>query len=300
MDYKFIPLLKTTPAGSAYTIGHAMIWHPGEQLRIKLIVSEAAIERDFIDIPFSNSKAHQRPGIKAQPHPGYTVREAAEKFGGGLAYFNAGEMGMLNFPIIVDGKLITKPKPIKTLFQKRWEPLEGEFIFFIQYPDGKVEIQALQVANNHLNFNLPKGSWGFSAPYVFRDGGHVPLKNPPPGCSPNSQEVLFPGRETLAPISAIGIDQENKVIRISLVGDADHPRDVDRLPTEYDLVYYLNEFNVVNALYMGASGDVQYYDSQTQTLGIGSERPKKADSKWLLKEGQTERGLTVIAVLYSA
>jgi hypothetical protein len=54
---------------------------------------------------------------------------------------------------------------------------------------------------------------------------------------------------------------------------------------------------VVDALYAGGSGDVQYYDAETRTLVAAPERPKSADRRWLLREGQCERGLSVIAVL---
>jgi hypothetical protein len=275
-----------------------MRWRPSHKLKFKLIISEAAIERDFNEIPFSNLKAYQKPGVKPTPHPGYSVREAVEKFAGGLAYFNAGEMGMLNFPIIVDGNLVTKPKPAKALFQNQWQPLNEAYTFFIQYGNGEVEIRDLPIKDNQLLAPLPQGAYGFSAPYIIKDGQHLPLKNPPPGQAPNSQEVLYSGGgKTLAPISAMGIDKHHKVVRISLIGDAAGPQRIERYPTEHDLVHYLQEFNLVAALYTGASADVQYYDSATQTLGLGPERPKNPEAKWILREAQTERGIAVIGIL---
>jgi hypothetical protein len=300
MDYEFVSLPKVSSNGLSFILGHAMIWCPDKDIKLKLIVSNAAIERDFNETPCSNIKKHQKTGVKPTPHPGYSIREAVEKFADGLAYFNAGEMGMLKFPIIVDGKLVTKPKPIKVLFQERWEPINEDFTFFIQYPTGEVEIEDLPIRDNQFIANLPRGTYGFSAPYIVKDGKHIPLKNPPSGYAPNSQEVLHPGGKTQSPISAIGIDKQRRVVRISLVGDIDNPNDTKRFPTEYDLIYYLQEFNVVNALYTGASADVQYYDSKTRTLGIGPERPKSIDRKWVLREGQTERGITVIGVLMVA
>ena len=337
MDYQFTPLQKVSSNGSSATIGHAMIWRPSKKLMVTLLVSQAAIERDFNEIPFSNMKKYQKPGIRPAPHPGHSIREAVEKFPGGLvqlggnpsvvfwqdaspncltisrlnqdfqllkdlhreivAYFNAGEMGILNCPIIMDGQLITKPKPIKALFQKEWEPINGIYTFFMQYPTGKVQIEDLPIRNNQFTASFPKGTYGFSAPYIIKEGKHTPLKTPPSGQAPNSQEVLFPGGKTQAPISAIGIDKQGRVIRISLVGDVDKPNEPEHFPTEYDLIDHLQQFNVVTALYTGASADVQYYDSNTQTLGIGPERPKSADRKWLLREGQTERGIAVIGVL---
>lgn len=277
-----------------------MIWRPNKELKLKLLVSDAAVKRDFSEIPFSNLKKYQKPGVQPAPHPGNSVRQVTKEFAGGLAYFNAGEMGLLNCPVIIDGKLITKPKPIKALFQKQWQPINQDYTFFIQYPSGQVKIEDLPIRDNQLISNLPPGTYGFSAPYLVKDSQHIPLKNPPPGQPPNSQEVLYPGGKTQAPISAMGINKHGRVVRISLVGDIDHPNDPKRFPTEYDLIDYLQEFDVVEALYTGASADVQYYDSQTQTLGIGPERPKNVDGKWILKEGQTERGITVIGVLMVA
>lgn len=297
MDYEFVPLEKISSDSSSFTIGHAMIWQPGKKLKLKLLVSDAAIERDFNETPFSNVKKFQKPGVKPAPHPGNSVREAAEEFPGGLAYFNAGEMGILNFPIVVDGNLITKPKPIKSLFQKRWEPINEDYSFIVQYPTGEVEIEDLPIRDNRLVSSLPKGTYGFSAPYIVKEGQHIPLKNPSSGHTPNSQEVLFPGGKAQASISAMGVDKHRRIIRISLVGDIDNPNATESFPTEYDLVSYLQEFDVVNALYTGASADVQYYDSKTGTLGIGPERPKSVDRRWVLREGQTERGIAVIGVL---
>jgi hypothetical protein len=299
MNYEFKTLQKTLTDGSTYPIGHAMIWQPGCDLKLKLIVSEAALKRDFVEIPFSNTKKYQKPGIKPEPHPGDSIREAVEKFPGGLAYFNAGEMGMLNFPIILDGALITKPKPIKALSQKQWEPLNADYTFFMQYYTGEVRIQDLSIKDNQLISPLPGGVCGFSAPYIVKDGKHIPLKNPSPGFAPNSQEVLYPGEDTQAPICALGVTKDHKVVRISLIGDLDNPNLVERQPTEYDLVHYLQEINVIDALYAGASADVQYYDSQTGTLGIGPERAKSVDAKWVLKKGQSERGIAVIGVLWN-
>ena len=300
MAYQFIPLRKVVPQVLDYTIGHTMIWRPDEGLKLRLIVSKVALERDFEAVPFSNSKVYQRPGVKPVPHPGYSLREAIEVVPGGVAYFNAGEMGMLNCPLIVDGQLVTKPEPVKALLQKRWEPLNGPFTFFVQLAEGRADICTVDIRDNRLVHPFDKGTYGFSAPYVLKNRAPVPLKNPAPGWAPNGQEVFFPGGKTQAPISAIGLTQAGDVIRISLVGDIDEPENVDRFPTEYDLIHYLDQFDVVDAIYTGASADVQYYDAQTQFLGVGPERPKPADRKWLLREGQSERGLTVIGVLLNA
>jgi len=299
MKYEFKTLSKVTQDGSVYPLGHAMIWQPGCNLKLKLIVSEAALKRDFNEIPFSNIKKYQKPGIKPEPHPGDSIREAVEKFPGGVAYFNAGELGMLNFPVILDGKLITKPQPVKALFQQQWEPLNETYTFLMQYPTGEVKIQNLPIKNNQLLSPLLKGTYGFSAPYIVKDGKHTPLKNPAPGAAPNSQEVLYPGKYTRAPICALGLTEKHEVVRVSLIGDLDNLNLVGRQPTEYDLVHYLQELNVVDALYAGASADVQYYNSPTETLGIGPERTKNAEAKWVLKEGQTERGLAVIGILWN-
>jgi hypothetical protein len=296
MDYEFIALKKSLPTGADYINGHAMRWPPCDTLNLELIVSSAAIARDFADIPLT--KKYEKPGVQAMPHPGNSVREVVAKYKGGLAYFNAGELGMFNFPIIVGGELIAKPNPAKSLGQRRWTPLNDSFTFFLQYPSGQVEIRDLPIINNQLVVPVPKGTYGFSAPYLFKSGRHLPLKNPAPGQPLNSQEVLFPaGGSTSAPISALGLDTSDRVVRVALVGDSANPDDTTRLPTELDLADYLRELNIVDALYTGASGDVQYYDRQTQTLVAAPERPKSADGRWVLRAGQTERGLTVIAVL---
>lgn len=297
MDYEFIPLTKAATDGLTYTIGHAMRWRPSHKLCLQLLVSQAAIARDFMEIPAA--KAYERPGIQAAPVPADNIREAVAKFPGGIAYFNASELGLLKFPIIVDGRLITKPAPSKALNQQQWEPLNEVFSFFVQYPDGQVAIEELAIADNHLGRGLSPGVCGFSAPYILKDGQHLPLKNPPPGQSTRSQEVFFPAGGVPAPISAIGLDNAGRVVRVSLVGNIACPGQLERLPTEYDLAGCLKQLNVVNALYAGGSADVQYYDSQTQTLIAAPERPKSADRKWLLRAGQTERGLSVIAMLVS-
>lgn len=293
--YYFVVLHKESSESSRYPLGHAMIWQPNASLRLQFIVSFAAIERDFVAVP--GALRYARPGTSAAPHPGHTVREAAAKFPNGLAYFNAGEMGLLNFPLILDGKLVTKPRPARSLRQRRWAPLYGDYTFFVQHPDGRVEIADLPLRDNQLVQTLPQGTCAFSAPYILRNGEHVPLRTPPRGQPPNAQQVLFPGGETRAPISALGLASGGDVVRVSLLGDLQHPDDLERLPTEQDLVDVLRRLNVVDALYTGASGDVQYYDRASGMLGIGRERAKSPDAQWLLREGQTERGLTVIAAL---
>jgi len=279
-------------------MGHAMIWQPGPDLRLRFIVSFGAIERDFVTVP--GARKYERAGMPASPHPGLSVRKAVERFPGGVAYFNAGEMGLLNTPLILDGKLVTKPRPARALRQQRWAPLNDDYTFFIQYPDGRVEISDLPLRDNRLLVPLDKGTCAFSAPYILRGGQHVPLRNPAPGQHPNAREVLFPGGETRAPISALGLTTSGEVVRVSLIGDLERPHDLQRLPTERDLVDVLRRLNVVDALYTGASGDVQYYDHTMDTLGVGRERDKSPDARWLLREGQTERGLTVIGVLAHA
>ncbi|MBN1991661.1 MAG: hypothetical protein JW953_03085 [Anaerolineae bacterium] len=47
MNYEFIALSQKTGDGSVYPAGHAMRWQPGEKLKLQLLVSQAAIERDF-------------------------------------------------------------------------------------------------------------------------------------------------------------------------------------------------------------------------------------------------------------
>jgi len=272
-----------------------MIWHPSAGLRLRFVISFPAIERDFVTTP--GARRYERPGTRAAPHPGYTVREAVERFPEGLAYFNAGEMGLLNFPLFLDGQLVTKPQPARSLRQRRWAPLNDDYSFFIQHNDGRVEIRDLAIRANELVQPLSQGANAFSAPYIVRDSQHVPLVNPPSGQPPNARQVLFPGGQTRAPISALGLALGGDVVRVSLIGDLERPDAIDRLPTEHDLVDILTSLNVTDALYTGASGDVQYYDRPTGTLGIGRERAKSPDAQWLLRDGQTERGLTVIAVL---
>jgi hypothetical protein len=51
MDYEFVPLQKVSSNGSSFTMGHAIIWQPGKGLTLKLFVSEAAIARDFHNLP---------------------------------------------------------------------------------------------------------------------------------------------------------------------------------------------------------------------------------------------------------
>jgi hypothetical protein len=291
--YQFISLKSD---GAIYTVGHAMLWRPCGDLRMQLLISNAAVERDFVEIPLA--KRYERPGVRAVPHPGDSVREAVQRFGGGLAYFNAGEMGLLNFPLIVDGGLVAKPAPSKALFQTKWSPLNGTYSFFLQYPDGSVAIRDLEIVQDQLIVPLPRDTCGFSAPYIYKEGRHVPLKNPAPDHPPRSQEVLFPaGGQCRTPVSALGIDDRGRAVRISLVGDVGDPGRVERLPTEHDLARYLAELHVVDALYTGGSADVQYNDRPTGTLVAAPERPKSADRRWMLRAGQAERGLTVIAVL---
>jgi len=298
VDYRFVRLYSESRQGPRYPIGHAMIWQPNADLRLHLIVSSEAIERDFVTVP--GAPKYEHAGTRALPHPGWSVREAVERFPGGVAYFNSGEMGLLNCPLIVDGKLVTKPRPARALRQRQWAPLNDDYAFFIQHPDGHVEVRELPLRDNRLVPPVPQGTCAFSAPYILRDGQHVPLRNPPPGQLPDARQVLFPGGDTLAPISALGLTDGGKAVRVSMIGDLEHPDVLERLPTEYDLVDALRGLNAVDALYTGASGDVQYYDRATGTLGIGRERDKSPDAQWLLREGQTERGLTVIGVLVPA
>jgi hypothetical protein len=298
VTYQFSVLRNGSGAGARYPIGHAMIWRPSNGLRLRFIVSFAAIERDFVAIP--GARKYERSGTPAAPHPGYTVREAVERFPGGVAYFNAGEMGLLNFPIILDGRLVTKPGPARSLRQQQWAPLNDDYTFFIQHADGRVQVRDVPIRDNQLVQRLPENTHAFSAPYILREGWHVPLRNPAPGQPPNARQVLFPGGKTRAPISALGLASTGEVVRVSLLGDLEHPEALERLPTEYDLVEVLLSLNVVDALYTGASGDVQYYDRATGTLCVGRERAKSPDARWLLREGQTERGLTLIAVLLPA
>ena len=130
----------------------------------------------------------------------------------------------------------------------------------------------------------------------MKQGERVLLRNPPPGLTAQSGETLY----TLgapAALSAIGLTADARAVRIALIGDVANPTNWDRIGTEDDLIRYLLDFGVTDALFAGASGDVQSYDTQSQTLAVAAERPKSADKRWVLKPGQTERGLTCIVKL---
>ena len=86
----------------------------------------------------------------------------------------------------------------------------------------------------------------------------------------------------------MGLMADGRVVRIALIGDIGNPSNWDRIGTEDDLVRYLVDFGVRNALFAGASGDVQYYDADSKTLCVAAERPKSADKRWVLMPGQTE------------
>ncbi|MBI5300668.1 MAG: hypothetical protein HY868_00915 [Chloroflexi bacterium] len=301
-DYNFIPLSKADAQGVAYTIGHAIIWNP-QAIRLELIVSRETMAHDFFANTFAPYYQTVEPWKKLAPHPGTSVREMIAMCPGGVAYFNAGESGVMINPLVENGRLLTKPAGIRVLGQKEWEPLDGAFTFFLQHANGCAEIRDLRIVLNQIHADddrhIYAGTNGFSVPYILKQGQRAPLKNPPPGRTAMSGETLY----TLgapAALCAIGLMPDGRVVWVGLIGDVTNPADWDRSGTEDDLVRYLLDLGVTNALFAGASGDVQYYDAPSQTLCVAAERPKSADKCWVLKPGQSERGLACIVKLVTA
>lgn len=302
MNYDFIPLSKTDVQGVAYTIGHAIIWNP-QRIRMKLIVSRETMAHDFFANTFAPYYQTIEPWKKLKPHPGTSVREVVANDANGIAYFNAGESGALINPLIENGRLLTKPEGIRVLGQNEWKPLDDTFTFFLQHADGRAEIRDLRIVQNQIHVNdvrhLQSGTNGFSVPRILKQGNRVPLKNPPPGRTALSGETLYTIGAAAA-LCAIGLIPDGRVIWVGLIGDVANPANWDRIGAEDDLVRYLQDFGVRDALFAGASGDVQYYDAHSQTLCVAAERPKSADKRWVLKPGQTERGLACIVKLVVA
>ena len=299
LNYELIPLARRDGRGESYPIGHALAWHP-QAMRMEFLISHETMARDFFATTMAPYYVQVEPWKKLAPHPGLTVREAIAQHPGGVAYFNAGESGTLINPLVENGQLLTKPQPQRALLQREWAPLNGTFAFFLQHAHARVEIRDLRIVQNQIHPDdlqfLDSSTCGFSVPYVLKNRARVPLKHPPPGCTSNSDETLY----TLgapAALSAIGMASDGRVVWIGLIGDVNDPGNPERLATEDDLVRYLRELDVVDALFAGASGDVQYYDAFSQTLGVACERPKCEDKRWVLKPGQTERGLACMVKL---
>ncbi|MBI5033636.1 MAG: hypothetical protein HZB51_24210 [Chloroflexi bacterium] len=302
MNYNFIPLEKRDTDGVLYTIGHAIIWNP-YSIRMDFIISHEALRRDTVSTTIAPYYVRMGLAERVEPYPALSVREAIAKFPDGLAYFNAGESGMLLNPLIEDGMLLTKPQNARAVWQKEWEPLNDTFSFFLQHIDGCVELQSLRIVNNQIHpddlRHVRQGTYGFSVPYILKNGKQIRLKNPLAGETSKANETWY----TLgapAALCAIGLTPTGHAVWVGLIGDVANPADWGRNGTEDDLVQYLRDFGVTDALFAGASGDVQYYDAKSKTLAVAAERAKSEDKRWVLREGQTERGVSLIVKLVNS
>jgi hypothetical protein len=298
-NYEFIPLNHTDARGTPYTIGHAITWDP-RRVRMELIVSRETLARDCVAKTFAPYYKQVNPWMELEPLPALSVREAIAENPGGIAYFNAGESGVVINPLIENGRLLTKTGKSRALGQTAWEPLSDAWTFFLQHADGRAEIRDLRIVENQIHPDdskyLQPGTNGFSVPHILKQGKRVPLKNPPPGRTTVSGETFYI-RGTPAALSATGLTVDGRVVRVALIGDMENPANWDRIGTEHDLIRYLLDFGVTDALFAGASGDVQSYDASSQTLAVAAERPKSEDNRWVLKPGQTERGVACIVKL---
>lgn len=297
--YRMIPLF-TQDARGTYCSGHAAFWNP-QRVRMDFLLSEAAMARDCGTTTFATYYKELNPALELKSHEGLSVRQAVEQHPGGIAYFNVGESALMLYPVIVRGQLVCKPEGSRVLLQKDWEPLNDTFPFFLQHVDGCVEIRDIRVVSGEIHpgdvVHVRSGTDGFSVPYLVKQGEHIPLRNPPPGEPARAGETYFPADNQPAALSAIGVTADGMVVRVGLVGDVANSQDTSRLPTESDLVQHLCDLGVADALFSGGSGDVQYYDAASQTLVVAAERPKSPDKRWVLQDGQTERGLALIAML---
>ena len=267
---------------------------------MELIVSHESFARDYVATTFAPYYQQIDPRCVIAPVPALNVRQAIKKYSDGIAYFNAGESGMLINPLIENGRLLTKTGKTRALGQSEYEPLNDVFTFFLQHADGRAEIRDVRIVENQIHSDDAKylnvGTNGMSIPRILKDNERIPLKNPPPGQTAASGETLY----TLgapAALCAIGLMPDGNVVWIGLIGDVANPTNWDRIGTEADLVRYLVDFGVRDAVFAGASGDVQYYDAESKTLCVAAERPKAPEKRWVLQPGQTERGLTCIVKL---
>ncbi len=288
--YTFVPL---NTIGTRDAVGHAIGWNP-RQIQMELIVSQPAMARDNWTKTLAPYYRAVEPWLELEPHPGLSVRQAVQEDPGGLAYFNAGESGLQIHPLIKNGKLLTKPHGARALCQPEWTPLNGRFPFFLQLADGRAEIRELRIEQDRIHPDdlkyAPPGTNGFSAPYMLRSGQPVELKRAQPGRTAACGETMFQ-IGALASMCAIGLTGDGQALWVGLIGGPEEP------PTEDALVRHLLDLGAMEALFAGASGDVQYYDAASKTLCVAAERAKSADKKWVLRAGQTERGLTCIAKL---
>jgi len=172
-DYTFTPLCKTDARGAADTIGHAIIWDP-RLVRMELIVSHETLARDCYTKTFAPYYRQINPRLELEPLPGMSVREAIAQCPGGVAYFNAGESGVMINPLIHNGQLLTKTGKSRALGQKEWEPLNDAWTFFLQHADpfGRAEIRDLRIAKNQIHpddtkYLLPSTD-GFSVPHILK------------------------------------------------------------------------------------------------------------------------------------
>lgn len=292
LPYSFIPLGKSAARAPA---GHAIVWNP-KLIQMELIVSHAAMARDNWTKTLAPYHKTVEPWKDLEPHPGLSVRQAVEEYPGGIAYFNVGESGLQINPLIENGKLLTKPRGARALCQSEWTPLNDRFSFFLQHSDGQVDIRELRIEQDRIHLDdlkyVSPGTNGFSVPYILRSGHPVELRRTQLGQAASSGETMFQ-IGALAAMCAIGLTGDGQVVWVGLTGGPEEP------PTENELVCHLLDLGAREGLFAGASGDVQYYDAESKTLCVAAERAKPADKKWVLRAGQTERGLTCIGKLGS-
>ena len=258
--------------------GEAFIMDP-EKIEIEQLFDEDVRRRDAITAPMI-SNSHPVVGKLIEKY----VEEADDSKKIVLAFNGSqGHFWDPNSLLIIDGQLVAKQGGARGFWQQEYTPLNGKFwVLSFDRGKNKKKVFEIELKNGEVAGGLPVKDGIAGQPLLINGKSMIPKLRFNVKPSLEGNELNWSCVDQRMAMSAIGYNKFGKLIRLTLVGDSDNK--TKKEASILHLVYALKNLDVVDAVLLGTSGDVQEFyrtgpGGETEVVARASARKESIVQK---------------------
>lgn len=245
--------------------GRAIILEPG-QAAITLWSHRGVMEYDYSKNALTSEKAAAltkklRHKVEPKPRPGMVLAEIVEQRDDGtlLAACNGSQQnwGFSNGFFIVNGRLITKPKGVCGIMDRKWKPLDGDYTVFC-FDKKRPGLRTVTIKGGRL-INGKDIRMGIQGAPTIKNGEVVfpePSRRGGKMLRQKHDEIFIDVSHPAnnAAFSAAGVDDQGRIVLLHMYGSP------GKEILAGELAYIMaRKFRCREAAFMGGSADVQQW-----------------------------------------
>ena len=240
--------------------GRAIFLKP-DMMRVEQTFIPEAVAYDFSKFNTASQSPEVKTGKRTfKRFPGKTLKEALQGYGFKDRVIFASNSLQTNFWgangfLIVEGKLIVKPKGSLGLFQEEGMSLNGKFWVF-SFDEKNNGVKEINIENGTPDYIERRINNGISGLPLVSGGKNISylIEKGKPSLTGAQSDWDDPQNQKAA-MSAVGKDSNGDIVFIHMAGDPDKQEEI----TFYELAEMMIHLGVVEAIALGTSADVNQY-----------------------------------------